>query len=130
MDEEEGDVASFGSQIGRRMAAAKLSVMQPSVAVRVFVDALLGEHPNAKLPELIADGEVKRWLDRRALGEGQLRQALTAARRALRAKGDEKIVKRPLRRAKPVAATMAPSPVRSVAELTAGAVPNQPLSEL
>ena len=126
MDEEEGKIAVIGAQIGSRLAKAKSSAMQPSVAVRVFVQALLGEYPNVKLPELIADDEVKRWLDQRTLGEGQLRQALTEMRRSLRSKLIDQPIKRPRQR-KTETTELQSRPSQS---MVGAAVPNRPLSEL
>jgi len=121
-----GDVVTLGAAIGRRLADAKSSAATPLVAVRMLVDAVLAQHPTVKLPELADDDEVKRWLTDRALGAGQLRQALTEARRVLR---DKAVVKRPARKGRG-RITDAPPEWRSAGDLPFGMVGTQSLADL
>lgn len=64
---KDDDVAAIGARIGRRLAEAKSSTAQPAVAIRLFVEALVAQHPTVKLPELVADSEVGQWLAARAM---------------------------------------------------------------
>lgn len=127
---DENEIAAFGASVARRLVAAKASAAQPAVAVRTLVSAMLQHHATVKLPELLADEEVRHWLAARQISDGQLRHALTEARRGTRKTARvEAAVRRP-RRLKPVAQTVVEAASAPSSNRPHGTVANGAIADL
>ena len=122
--------ANLGEQIGARLASAKTSPAQPAIAARLLIDGVLKAHASVKLPELLADNDIKDWLTAHRVSEGQLRTALSKARQDRRkvpvTREPSVSARTPRKKSSgpPVAVTeVAKAPVTP-------AIPNRPLDEL
>ncbi|MFC3786163.1 hypothetical protein GGR90_001669 [Sphingopyxis italica] len=74
----------FGALIGKSLVEAETSADVPRVAAAQFVGALMAEHPSVKLPALLANVDVRQWMNDARVSESMLRTALTDARKTSR----------------------------------------------
>jgi hypothetical protein len=74
----------FGASIGKSLVDAEAGADVPRVAAAQFVGALIAEHPSVKLPALLANADVKQWMNDARVSESMLRTALTNARKTSR----------------------------------------------
>lgn len=93
----------FGALIGKSLVDAESNADVPRVAAAQFVGALMAEHPSVKLPALLANVDVKQWMNDARVSVSMLRTALTNARKTSREKVRQKdIVRVPPRSRKKV----------------------------
>lgn len=129
--------AALGAKVAEQLSNERITRCGPSALASGMIAALMLKQPDAKLPEIIANTDVKAWMVECLVTENMLRAALTEARRALRVHAEEAVVKKPRPRRVPTRTAVSPEPDTAPSKATHhwapaplfddGMVPNKPL---
>ncbi|MFW2830403.1 hypothetical protein [Sphingomonas sp. ID0503] len=90
----------FGATIGEMLVTSQTSDVVPKIAAAQMVAGLLGKCETAKLPQIVANPQVREWMTAAGVTENLLRRALTDARKSLRADADAALIVTPPKRRK------------------------------
>lgn len=89
------DSKKLGAQIGEDFARMRTLGSQQQIEARNLVDQIVGRDPKVKLPQILGDERIKAWQQEKGVSDHNLKEALTEARKELRKRPQEDVIKVP-----------------------------------
>lgn len=86
--------AALGSIVGKALKAQKAAGGKEKILARDLVDAILKECPNAKLPWILENEQVREWQQSNSVSKSHIKTCLTEARKEQAAVAEKKAKRR------------------------------------
>lgn len=121
------DIVELAKAASEKLDQKLLKQNESTIAARLYVEAVLDQHPKVKLPQLLALPETEKLMTQYGVSKNMLSTALTEARAKRKANETKPEIKVPPRKRRRTKKSEA-SQHSSGPDLLSGNMPNSPMS--